>query len=88
MTKPTERRNLNVSLPASLYRKLRLAAAAEDRSLSSYVVALLSSRVGGEPAGNPALSSLLEMARSVRAAQKPGRPAPRPTKEELHGADE
>lgn len=87
MTKPGGRRNLNVSLPAALYRRVRLAAAAEDKSISGYVAALLASRVGGEPASNQALAGLLAAARKVRAGQQRGPPSTRPTKDELHGDD-
>ena len=80
------RRNLNVSLPGPLYVRVRRAAAAEDKSVSGYVVDLLKGRVGGDDEGEQQspMALLLADARRARAKQKPGPPTPRPTKDDLH----
>lgn len=86
-TKQEGRRNLNVSLSISLYRRIRQAVAAEDMSISGFVAALLARRVGGDTAGNMALTGLVQEARKVRARQKKSAPSLRPTRDELHGGE-
>ena len=76
-------RNVTISMPEDLARKVRVLAAEADTSVSQYLCRLAAEKVASDDAYEAAMRSYLS--RGTRLLRDPSQPIP--SREELHDRD-